>query len=72
MGQDGRFFRDSIMQCRSRRPRSPACLHGPDRGFDSHIADALAHLHSEGIRVFEASPDHFDLYEYYRERVEQA
>lgn len=41
-------------------------------GGESRVPDALAHLGAEGIRVFEASPDHFDLYEYYRERVEQA
>ncbi|UBV41842.1 ABC transporter ATP-binding protein [Deinococcus taeanensis] len=41
-------------------------------GGEARVPDALAHLHGEGIRVFEASPDHFDLYEYYRERVEQA
>nr|WP_255639090.1 ABC transporter ATP-binding protein [Deinococcus betulae] len=41
-------------------------------GGEARVPDALSHLHQEGIRVFEASPDHFDLYEYYRERVEQA
>lgn len=41
-------------------------------GGEAGVPDALAHLSNEGIRVFEASPDHFDLYEYYRERVEQA
>ena len=41
-------------------------------GGESRVPEALAHLSQEGIRVFEASPDHFDLYEYYRERVEQA
>jgi ABC-2 type transport system ATP-binding protein len=41
-------------------------------GGESRVPDALSHLSAEGIRVFEASPDHFDLYEYYRERVEQA
>lgn len=40
-------------------------------GGESRVPDALAYLSNEGIRVFEASPDHFDLYEYYRERVEQ-
>lgn len=39
-------------------------------GGESRVPDALAHLHSKNIRVFEASPDHFDLYEYYREKVE--
>lgn len=37
---------------------------------DGGVPEALAHLSSQGIRVFEASPDHFDLYEYYRERVD--
>ncbi|GGM00719.1 ABC transporter ATP-binding protein [Deinococcus aerophilus] len=41
-------------------------------GGESRVPDALAHLSAGGIRVFEASPDHFDLYEYYRERVEHA
>lgn len=36
------------------------------------VPDALAHLNENGFRVFEASPDLFDLYEYYRDRVEQA
>lgn len=40
-------------------------------GGEARVPDALAHLSAAGIRVFEASPDHFDLYEYYRERVEQ-
>lgn len=35
------------------------------------VPDALTHLSNEGIRVFEASPDLFDLYEYYRDRVGQ-
>ena len=43
-------------------------------GLDSEagVPQALAALAAGGIRVFEASPDHFDLYEYYRERVAQA
>ncbi|OLV19989.1 ABC transporter ATP-binding protein [Deinococcus marmoris] len=41
-------------------------------GGEARVPDALARLSEEGIRVFEASPDHFDLYEYYRERVEKA
>ena len=40
-------------------------------GGESRVPDALSQLTGGGIRVFEASPDHFDLYEYYRERVEQ-
>ena len=51
-------------------PRAPfaiAQLNGPD-----HVPDALRALGEQGLRVYEASPDHFDLYEYYRERVEHA
>lgn len=39
---------------------------------EAAVPGALAALASGGVRVFEASPDLFDLYEYYRERVEQA
>ena len=39
-------------------------------GGEDAVPDALAHLTASGVRVFEASHDHFDLYEYYRERVE--
>lgn len=39
---------------------------------EGQVPDVLDHLARAGIRVFEASPDHFDLYEYYRERVAQA
>ncbi|KQR08803.1 ABC transporter ATP-binding protein [Deinococcus sp. Leaf326] len=38
---------------------------------EGQVPDVLDHLARAGIRVFEASPDHFDLYEYYRERVAQ-
>ncbi|MFC4426164.1 ABC transporter ATP-binding protein [Deinococcus navajonensis] len=40
-------------------------------GGEARVPEALSHLSGVGIRVFEASPDLFDLYEYYRERVEQ-
>jgi ABC-2 type transport system ATP-binding protein len=33
--------------------------------------EAIRALAIEGIRMYEANPDHFDLYEYYRERVER-
>ncbi|MFN3265495.1 MAG: ABC transporter ATP-binding protein [Deinococcales bacterium] len=33
--------------------------------------EAIHALAVEGIRMYEANPDHFDLYEYYRERVER-
>ncbi|WP_291423800.1 ABC transporter ATP-binding protein [Deinococcus sp.] len=36
------------------------------------MPDVLMFLAKEGVRVFEASPDHFNLYEYYRDRVGQA
>ncbi|ABF46106.1 MULTISPECIES: ABC transporter ATP-binding protein [Deinococcus] len=41
-------------------------------GDEARVPEALAHLGAGGHRVYEASPDHFDLYEYYRARVEQA
>ncbi|KEF34319.1 ABC transporter ATP-binding protein [Deinococcus sp. RL] len=41
-------------------------------GDEARVPDALAHLSQGGFRVLEAAPDHFDLYEYYRERVEVA
>lgn len=36
------------------------------------IPQAISFLVGEGLPVYEVSPDHFDLYEYYRERVEYA
>ncbi|WP_245557623.1 ABC transporter ATP-binding protein [Deinococcus peraridilitoris] len=33
------------------------------------VPEALSRLALEGVRVFEAAPDLFDLYEYYRERL---
>ncbi|WP_189089297.1 ABC transporter ATP-binding protein [Deinococcus ruber] len=41
-------------------------------GGEARVPEALAALISGGVRVYEAAPDHFDLYEYYRERVEQS
>lgn len=41
-------------------------------GGEANVPETLAHLSAGGFPVFEASPDLFDLYEYYRERVEQA
>jgi ABC-2 type transport system ATP-binding protein len=32
--------------------------------------EAMRTLITEGVRIFEAAPDHFDLYDYYREKVE--
>ncbi len=37
---------------------------------DAAVPDALARLQADGVRVFEAAPDHFDLDAYYRERLE--
>jgi ABC-2 type transport system ATP-binding protein len=34
--------------------------------------EAIKLLANEGFKVYEASPDHFDLYEHYRDRVEKA
>ncbi|MFC5849029.1 ABC transporter ATP-binding protein [Deinococcus petrolearius] len=39
---------------------------------EGQVPEVLDHLARAGIRVFEAAPDHFDLYEYYRDRVAQA
>ncbi len=39
---------------------------------ETNAPDAVRALALENIRIFEANPDHFDLYEYYRERVEKA
>lgn len=39
-------------------------------GSESRVPEVLAALAAQHIPVYEASPDHFDLYEYYRERVE--
>lgn len=41
-------------------------------GGEAQVPGVLAELGAAGYRVYEASPDLFDLYEYYRERVEQA
>ena len=41
-------------------------------GGEARVPDVLTALSSGGVRVYEAGPDHFDLYEYYRERVEHA
>lgn len=37
---------------------------------DSAVPEALSRLAFEGVRVYEAAPDLFDLYEYYRERLQ--
>lgn len=38
---------------------------------EAFVPDVLARLAFEGVRVLEAAPDLFDLYEYYRERLEK-
>ncbi len=38
---------------------------------DAQAPEAIRTMIFEGLRVFEAAPDTFDLYEYYRERVER-
>ena len=38
---------------------------------DFDVSNALSKLLKEGVRVMEVGPDLFDLYDYYRERVEQ-
>ncbi len=38
---------------------------------ETFAPDAIRSLAMEKLRIFEAAPDHFDLYEYYRERVER-
>ncbi|RJF73441.1 MULTISPECIES: ABC transporter ATP-binding protein [Deinococcus] len=48
--------------------RSPYAI--VNLGRDGGVPEVLSHLAAQGIRVYEATPDHFDLYEYYRERVE--
>jgi ABC-2 type transport system ATP-binding protein len=39
---------------------------------ESAAPEAIRLLANEGFKVYEASPDHFDLYEHYRDRVEKA
>ncbi len=39
-------------------------------GSEKNVSEALSLLISRGYDVTEVMPDHFDLYEYYRERVE--
>lgn len=41
-------------------------------GAEARVPEALSALQAAGVKVFEAAPDHFDLYEYYRDRVENA
>ncbi|EYB67972.1 ABC transporter [Deinococcus phoenicis] len=68
VGAAGRLERLPFVQrVSTRTPYAVAHL-----SSDAHVPDALAQLSAGGFRVYEASPDHFDLYEYYRERVEQA
>ncbi|AXG98820.1 ABC transporter ATP-binding protein [Deinococcus wulumuqiensis] len=41
-------------------------------GAQANVPEALRLLANEDVAVYEVTPDHFDLYEYYRERVEYA
>lgn len=56
-----------VRRATSRPPYAVAHL-----GSQSNVPEALVHLANEGVAVYEVTPDHFDLYEYYRERVEYA
>ena len=38
-------------------------------GAEARVPEALSALQAAGVKVFEAAPDHFDLYEYYRDRL---
>lgn len=49
-----------------------AFLRGEWVVIEGSLDQALAALVSEGYKVYEATPDYFDLYEYYRERVRRA
>lgn len=48
--------------------RSPFAV--AELGGEDDVPAALARLALAGVRVYEAAPDLFDLYEYYRERLE--
>ncbi|WP_425145876.1 ABC transporter ATP-binding protein [Deinococcus sp.] len=61
---------ESLPFVRRAAARSPFAV--AHLGGESRVPEALAALAASAIRVYEATPDHFDLYEYYRERVEQA
>ncbi|ADV66398.1 ABC transporter ATP-binding protein [Deinococcus maricopensis] len=54
-----------VTRTATRTPYALATLSG-----ETYVPDALARLAGAGVRVYEVSPDVFDLYEYYRERVE--
>ena len=49
-----------------------AFLRGEWVVIEGSLDRALAALVAEGYKVYEATPDYFDLYEYYRERVRRA
>lgn len=50
-------------------PRTPYAV--AELVSEAAVPEALARLALEGVRVYEAAPDLFDLYEYYRERLER-
>ncbi len=56
-----------VTRAYARPPYTIAHLEG-----EMHAPDAIRVLALEGVRIFEAAPDLFDLYEYYRERVERS
>lgn len=49
-------------------PRAPHAV--AELVSEAAVPEALSRLALEGVRVYEAAPDLFDLYEYYRERLE--
>ncbi|WP_339096719.1 ABC transporter ATP-binding protein [Deinococcus sp. VB343] len=61
---------EKLPYVRRATPRPPYAV--AHLGSQSNVPEALAHLANEGVAVYEVTPDHFDLYEYYRERVEYA
>lgn len=59
-----------VLRASARPPYAVAQLLSADGVAEERVPDVLAALGAAGVRVYEASPDLFDLYEYYRERVE--
>jgi len=55
---------------RKATPRPPYAV--AQLGAQANVPEALRLLANEDVAVYEVTPDHFDLYEYYRERVEYA
>ena len=59
--------RPFVSRVYARAPYAVAHLEG-----EAKVPDVLNALGGEDVRVFEAAQDHFDLYDYYRERVQSA